>query len=83
MTWILQNIKLITGCLVLLVVTNLLMGIGAYLKGDANGYSRATGEINKAKTETINENIKIIDKALAYDDRTDDAYLGWLRSQQD
>lgn len=37
--------------------------VGVYLKGHANGYSRAIEETNREKLETINENLRIKQKS--------------------
>lgn len=80
MTWLIRNWRIV--CLGLSVLTVLAIVVGGYFKGHANGYSQAKQECNQEKLETINENIQIIDKALAHDNRTNDAYIRWLQSQQ-
>jgi len=81
MIWIMKNWRIVS--LGLLVLTTVGMVFGAYLKGDANGYSRAIAELNLEKSETINENIKIIEKAFTVDRPVGLAYRQWLQSQAD
>jgi hypothetical protein len=73
-TWIIANARIVIGCLGLLVVTNALTAFGVYLKGHANGYTQAQNECNAGKVETINENIKIIDKSKDIKRPSDIAY---------
>ena len=58
----------------------IIIAFGAYMK--YQGKLSCLTKVNEEKTETINENIKIIDKALAHDNRSNDAYIRWLQSQQ-
>jgi uncharacterized membrane-anchored protein YhcB (DUF1043 family) len=81
MMWMIKNWRIVSLGLMALITVG--MVFGAYLKGDANGYSRAIAQLNLEKAETINENIRIIEKALDYNNRTNAAYRQWLQSQAD
>lgn len=75
MAWLKSKFLLIAGILFAVSV------LGAYVKGRMDGHDKAVSKHNLEKMETVNENIRIIEKAKDVRRPDDNAYRHWLQSQ--